>query len=49
MSYVEIEKFKFDKYLKYNKMLKEYSEFKILSNNEVKYYSFIICIDAWLF
>jgi hypothetical protein len=41
MSYVEIEKFKFDKYLKYNKMLKEYSEFKILSNNEVKFNKYL--------
>ena len=35
MSYVEIEKFKFGKYLRYAQVLKEHSEFRILSNNEM--------------
>lgn len=36
MAYIEIEKFKLDKYMKYSKCLKEYAQHKIKSYNEVR-------------
>ena len=43
MSYVEIEKYKVKKYKKYSKYLKEYSECKILSHNELHgFFKFIL-------
>lgn len=36
MAYIEIEKFKLDKYMKYSKCLKEYAQHKVKSYYEVK-------------
>ena len=43
MAYVEIEKYKFDKQMQYSKMIKEFSQFNILSHNEVIYKHLNFC------
>ena len=48
MAYVEIPKYKVDKYIEYAKMLKAYSEQSIMSHNEVSNH-LTRNLDLWLF
>jgi hypothetical protein len=37
LAYIEIDKVKLDRQIKFHKMLKDLAQFKILENNEVRY------------
>ena len=49
MAYVEIDKYKFERNVKFCKMLKEFTQFKIVVNNEVSIrWEIIFNVAAWI-